>query len=364
MELGPSPASKIEARIIGSDPQILRNIAVQVGDIFLADSGSRNVRHDWRERSKELVSLFNESKARRLGISKEDLSSALQTAFGGKSIGLFRDGTQMLPIITRLPEQERVDFDSLYNLTIWSPTEQAYVPIEQIIDGVDLDWSESLIQRRDRKRTLTVLADHNVLSDETAAQLFSRLQPQVELLILPEGYQIKWGGEYESSTKAQQGLAGSLPMGYLFMFIVTIILFNSFKQSIVIWLTVPLSIIGVTAGLLLTNMPLSFTAVLGVLSLSGMILKNGIVLMDQINSELKTDLDPYNAVISSAVSRVRPVSMAALTTILGMIPLIFDAFFASMAITIMFGLGFATILTLIMVPVLFVIFYKIYPPVK
>ncbi|EGQ9135234.1 MULTISPECIES: efflux RND transporter permease subunit [Vibrio] len=361
MEFGPSPASKIEARITGPDPQVLRDLAVQVEDILHTDPGARNIRHDWRERTKELVPVFNESKARRLGISKEDLSSTLQMAFGGSTLGYLRDGTHTLPIMTRLPEEERVDFESLQNVTIWSPSLQTYIPVDQVIDGVQLDWSEPLIQRRDRKRTLTVLADHDVLSDDTAASLFARVQPKVMALHVPEGYEITWGGEYESSKDAQEGLFGSLPMGYLLMFIITILLFNSIKKPLVIWFTVPLAIIGVAFGLLTTNMPFSFTAFLGLLSLSGMILKNGIVLLDQINLELESGKDPYLAIVDSAISRVRPVSMAALTTILGMIPLVFDAFFGSMAITIMAGLGFATVLTLIVVPVMFAILFRVKP---
>ncbi|EOK5708015.1 multidrug efflux RND transporter permease subunit VmeV [Vibrio parahaemolyticus] len=361
MEFGPSPASKIEARITGPDPKVLRELAVQVEDILHTDPGARNIRHDWRERTKELVPVFNESKARRLGISKEDLSSTLQMAFGGSTFGVLRDGTHTLPIMMRLPEAERVDFESLQNVKIWSPSLQTYIPVDQIIDGVELDWSEPLIQRRDRKRTLTVLADHDVLSDDTAASLFARVQPKVMALHIPEGYEITWGGEFESSKDAQEGLFGSLPMGYLLMFIITILLFNSIKKPLVIWFTVPLSIIGVAFGLLTTNMPFSFTAFLGLLSLSGMILKNGIVLLDQINLELESGKDPYLAIVDSAISRVRPVSMAALTTILGMIPLVFDAFFGSMAITIMAGLGFATVLTLIVVPVMFAILFRIKP---
>ncbi|WP_406611311.1 efflux RND transporter permease subunit [Agarivorans sp. JK6] len=361
MEIGPSPASKIEARIIGSDPQVLRDIATQVEDIFNADAGARNIRHDWRERTKDLLPQFNESQARRLGISKQDLADTLQMAFGGSAIGLFRDGTEMLPIVVRLPEEERVDFSTVQNLKLWSPALQTYVPIQQVVDDISLDWVEPLIQRQDRKRTLTVLADHDILGDETAASLFGRLRPQVEAIALPVGYSIEWGGEYESSNDAQEALFSSLPMGYLFMFIITVFLFNSIRQPIVIWLTVPLAVIGVAIGLLATNSAFSFTALLGVLSLSGMVLKNGIVLMDQINIETHSGKDPYQAVVDSAISRVRPVSMAALTTILGMMPLVFDAFFGSMAVTIMFGLGFATVLTLVIVPVLYALFYRIKP---
>ncbi|MGF1729539.1 efflux RND transporter permease subunit [Photobacterium kasasachensis] len=364
MEIGPTPSSKIEARLIGADPAVLRKYAAQIEDIFHADPGTRNIRHDWRERTKELVPQFNESQARRLGISKTDLANTLQMAFGGNQIGLFRDGTQLLPIVIRLPEDERVNYETSQNLKLWSPTLQSYVPIQQVVNTISLDWGDPLIQRKDRKRTLTVLADHNILGDETAATVFARVRPQIEAIALPPGYSLDWGGEYEASADAQEALFSSLPMGYLFMFIITVFLFNSVKKPLVIWFTVPLSIVGVTVGLLSTNMPFSFTALLGLLSLSGMVLKNGIVLMDQINLEMSSGKAPYQAVVDSAISRVRPVSMAAFTTILGLIPLVTDAFFGSMAITIMFGLGFATILTLIVVPVLYALLYRIQPPAR
>ncbi|QIZ76340.1 efflux RND transporter permease subunit [Ferrimonas lipolytica] len=364
MEFGPSPKSKIEARISGADPQVLRSVAAQIEDILRDDYGARGVRHDWREHTKELHPIVDESQARRLGISQESIAKTLKVAFDGAVVGTFRDGTRMLPIVTRLEQQYRDDYATLDNLKIWSPSLQHYVPLQQVVHKIELVSAEALIQRRDRKRMITVLADHNVLGEETAAQLLARIKPKVEALKLPIGYELEWGGEYESSNDAQKMLFASLPMGYLFMFIITVLLFNSFRKPAVIWLTVPLSLIGVTVGLLATNQPFSFTALLGLLSLSGMVLKNGIVLMDQINLELANGKEAYQAVVDSAISRVRPVTMAALTTILGMIPLIFDAFFASMAVTIMFGLGFATILTLVIVPVLYALFYRVNAPIQ
>lgn len=361
VEFGPSPASKIEARIIGPDTQVLRELAADIEAVIATDPGARNIRNNWRELNKVLVPAFNESKARRLGISKQDLSETLDMTFGGSPIGVLRDGTKQLPILARLPEIEREDIATLKLMQIWSPVLQSYVPIEQVVDNLSLDWEESIIMRRDRKREITVLADHDILSDETPAVLFSRIRPLVEAYKLPEGYHLEWGGEYESSKDAQEALGSAMPMGYLLMFIITVFLFNSFKKPLVIWCTVPLSIIGVSFGLLSTGMPFSFTALLGLLSLSGMILKNGIVLMDQINMDLDSGKAPYKAVIDSAMSRVKPVSMAALTTILGLIPLVADPFFGSMAITIMAGLGFATVLTLVVVPLLFATFYKVYP---
>ena len=185
------------------------------------------------------------------------------------------------------------------------------------------------------------------------------LRPQIEALEIPDGYALEWGGEYESSNDAKAALFASLPVGFLLMFLITVLLFNAVRGPLVIWATVPMAVIGVTVGLLVLNKPFGFMALLGLLSLSGMLLKNGIVLLDQINSELKAGTEPYKAIVVSGVSRVRPVSMAAITTILGMVPLLADAFFESMAATIMFGLGFATILTLVVVPVLYAVFHGI-----
>ena len=365
MEIGPSTDAKIEARFSGPDPVVLRQLAATAEELIGSDDGAYNIRDDWRARTKMIRPQFNEQKARRLGISKSDLDNVLLTSLSGKQVGVYRDGTQLLPIIARSPANERLNVESVHDLQIYSPVLGVFVPVTQVVDEFDVQWEDSLIMRRDRKRTITVMADHNVLGDETPAKLFARIRGPIENMELPRGYQLEWGGEFESSSKAQKAIFGSLPLGYLAMFAVTVLLFNSLKQPLVIWATVPLAIIGVSAGLLAMNAPFSFMGLLGLLSLSGMLIKNGIVLVDQINLELREGKSPYEAVFDSGVSRVRPVAMAAITTILGMIPLLFDVFFQSMAVTIMFGLGFATILTLIVVPVLYTVIFRIdYEPRK
>lgn len=365
MEIGPSTDAKIEARFSGPDPVVLRQLAAKAEELIGEDEGAYNIRDDWRARTKMIRPQFNEQKARRLGISKSDLDNVLLTSLSGKQVGVYRDGTQLLPIIARSPANERLNVESVHDLQIYSPVLGVFIPVTQVVDEFDVQWEDSLIMRRDRKRTITVMADHNVLGDETPAKLFARIRGPIENMELPRGYQLEWGGEYESSSDAQKAIFGSLPLGYLAMFAVTVLLFNSLKQPLVIWATVPLAIIGVSAGLLAMNAPFSFMGLLGLLSLSGMLIKNGIVLVDQINLELREGKSPYEAVFDSGVSRVRPVAMAAITTILGMIPLLFDVFFQSMAVTIMFGLGFATILTLIVVPVLYTVIFRIdYEPRK
>ncbi|MCF2826178.1 MULTISPECIES: efflux RND transporter permease subunit [unclassified Pseudoalteromonas] len=362
MEIGPSTDAKIEARFSGPDPVVLRQLAEEAKGIISQDEKAFNIRDNWRQRTKLVRPQFNELKARRLGISKSDLDQLLLTSVSGNKVGLYRDGTQLLPIIARSPEEERLNVENLGDLQIFSPVLSVYVPVSQIVDDFSVTWEDSLIMRRDRKRTITVMADHDVIGDETPAKLFARVKADIEAIELPQGYEMQWGGEYESSSKAKKAIFGSLPIGYLAMFMVTVLLFNSVKKPLVIWSTVPLAIIGVTAGLVLLQAPFSFMALLGLLSLSGMLIKNGIVLMDQINIEIDSGKSPYQAVFDSGVSRVRPVSMAAITTILGMIPLLFDVFFQSMAVTIMFGLGFATILTLIVLPVLHCVYFGIEQP--
>ncbi|EPW6706452.1 efflux RND transporter permease subunit VmeI [Vibrio parahaemolyticus] len=362
IELGPGGGAKIEARIIGSDPTVLRTIAAQVMDIMYADPGATNIRHDWRERTQVLEPQFNESQARRYGITKSDVDDFLSMSFSGMTIGLYRDGTTLMPIVARLPEDERIDIRNIEGMKIWSPAQSEFIPLQQVTMGYDMRWEDPIIVRKNRKRMLTVMADPDILGEETASTLQKRLQPQIEAIQMPTGYSLEWGGEYESSGDAQESLFTTMPMGYLFMFLITVFLFNSIKEPLIVWLTVPLALIGVTTGLLALNTPFGFMALLGFLSLSGMVLKNGIVLLDQIEIEMKSGKEAYDAVVDAAVSRVRPVCMAAITTILGMIPLLPDIFFKPMAVTIMFGLGFATILTLIVVPVLYRLFHKVSVP--
>ncbi|MFH4685693.1 efflux RND transporter permease subunit VmeI [Vibrio diabolicus] len=362
IELGPGGGAKIEARIIGSDPTVLRTIAAQVKDIMYADPQATNIRHDWRERTQVLEPQFNESQARRYGITKSDVDDFLSMSFSGMTIGLYRDGTTLMPIVARLPEDERIDIRNIEGMKIWSPAQSEFIPLQQVTMGYDMRWEDPIIVRKNRKRMLTVMADPDILGEETASTLQKRLQPQIEAIQMPPGYSLEWGGEYESSGDAQESLFTTMPMGYLFMFLITVFLFNSIKEPLIVWLTVPLALIGVTTGLLALNTPFGFMALLGFLSLSGMVLKNGIVLLDQIEIEMKSGKEAYDAVVDAAVSRVRPVCMAAITTILGMIPLLPDIFFKPMAVTIMFGLGFATVLTLIVVPVLYRLFHKVAVP--
>ena len=357
-EIGPSSDAKIEARLIGPDPVSLRAYADRVIAIFEAEPDAINVRQDWRERTKVLRPVYDEAEGRRLGISKSDLDRALLTNVSGMTAGLYRDGSKLLPVLVRPPESERDSVSQLEDILVYSPAKHAYVNIGQVIKRVDLEWEDALIKRRDRKRTLSVLADP--VEGITPATLHAKIRGTVEAIELPEGYALQWGGEYEAQQDANVAVFTYVPLGVLVMIVLTVLLFSSIKQTLVVWLTVPLSIVGVTIGLLSTNSPFSFMALLALLSLIGMQLKNGIVLVEEIKLLQEEHDQPWlDAITNAAVSRLRPVTMAAITTILGMLPLLGDVFFQPMAVTIMFGLGFATLLTLIVVPVLFALFYRV-----
>lgn len=356
LELGPGGGAKIEVRFSGDDTKVLRQLSQQAQDILHADGELEGIRDNWKQPVKVLEPIFNAAKAAELGISKQDFDKALLTHLQGQQVGAFRDGTKLLPIVVSSPKEERQGIDQLKNIQIFSNGQ--YINITEVVSDFNVVWEDPIIERKDRVRTLTVLADPALSSKDNANTIFTRIRSDIEAIEIPVGYEMQWGGEYESSTDAQKGMAASLPMGYLFMFIITLLLFNSVKESLMVWFCVPLTLIGVASGLLLLDVAFGFMGFLGFLSLSGMVLKNGIVLIDQVNVERQSGKNHYDAMFDAAVSRLRPVLMAAITTILGLAPLLTDIFFQDMAVVISFGLGFATVLTLLAVPAFYMIFNK------
>jgi multidrug efflux pump subunit AcrB len=354
-QLGPGSTGLIQARLSGPDPNVLRELAGQVKTILYADPDSKAIRTDWRRRVKMVRATLAEEPANLNGISRRDIALTLQEGFQGRQVGVYREGDLLLPIILRAEEVNRSNIESIKNLQIWSSVARQMIPLRQVVDSFETMFEDEIIMRRDRKRTITVFADPIA---GPATKLFERVRPQIEAINLPRGYELEWGGEYEDSGNAQAGLSASIPTFVLIMVLITVILFNSLRQPLIIWLVVPLALIGITLGLLSTNQPFGFMAILGSLSLMGMLIKNAIVLIDEINLQSGEGKELGSAIVDSGVSRIRPVAMAALTTALGMIPLLFDAFFVSMAVTIIAGLIFATMLTMVVVPVLYATFYK------
>ncbi len=359
LEVGPSPKAKLEARLYGSDPEVLRQLGDQVEALFRDTPHMTSVRASWRNRVQTLKPVFLEDTARRLGVTREDLASTLAVSTSGSQVGVYRDGSDLIPIVARATQEQRYDVDNIGSLNVWSNEQGRYITADQVMSDVTTQVADPLIMRRNRERMLAIYGEPHPLSGVTAASVLPEIRPQVDALALPAGYRLEWGGEYETSGDAQSGLFASLPLGLVVMFILTVVLFNNFRQPLAIWSLVPLTIIGVVAALLLSGLPFSFMALLGTLSLIGMVIKNAIVLVEEINVQLPLHQDRYHAVVRAAVSRVRPVAMAALTTMLGMIPLISDAFFASMAVALIGGLGVATVLTLVVLPVMYCVLYRI-----
>lgn len=353
-----SAGPKVEVRILGKDPDVLRGIAGQVSDM-MADTGLATcIYTDWEQRVKTIRVVLADEQANLNGITRPDVAAVLRQAFEtGQPVGLFRDKDELLPIYIRARENERMDVDSINNLQIWSPKAGRMIPLRQVVARFETALADDIIWRQDRMRTITVKADPRI--GVMTSMLQQALLAPVEALSLPQGYTVEWGGEKESSADAQAALFALVPIFFLLMVLTVIMLFNNIKQPLIIWLTVPLSLIGVTGGLLLTGQPFGFMAILGFLSLSGMLIKNAIVLIDEINLQLSLGKEPLAAVLDSGASRLIPVGMAASTTALGMAPLVIDAFFVSMAVTIIAGLVCASVLTMIFVPVLYTLFYKI-----
>ena len=359
MRIGPGRDAKIEARFSGPDEEVLRQLAEQAEAIMRADPNSTDVRNDWRSPVKVSTPVFNEQVARQLGVDRQKLGDALKVSFDGYDVGRYRDGNRLLPIRLRAPEEERDDIDDVRDTQVWSPVLRRTVPVSQVVSDYETRWENSVI--RGRNRIQTIIASCNPV-DGMAGPLLQSLWPQIEAIELPPGYQLEWGGEYEDSQNAQAGLGASLPVGFLLMILTSIFLFGKLRQPAIIWLTVPLAIVGITVGLLSTGGAFDFMSLLGALSLIGLLIKNAIVLIEEIDQQIDSGKDPYEALLDSCVSRMRPVVLAAATTILGLIPLLSDVFFVNMSVTIMAGLGFASLLTLIVVPTLYAVFFRIRRP--
>lgn len=387
--LGPALGGKIQLRINGPDPEVIRGMAEQVKTIF-RDENAKAIRTEWGDKVKVPQPVLAEDRARNLGITRPMLATALQANFSGTTTGLYREGIDLIPIIARAPLAERSTIEDMEELQIYSPSAGQNVPVLQVMNGVNTEWENARVSRWHRRPMIKIHADPKT---ELPAQLFARAKPRIEQLlgvdvatyrgtplkdgeqytastiplkyddIIPlkgkPGYFLAWGGELEDSADSTQQLAANIPIYFGMMILAVIFLFNAFRQPLIIWLTVPLSLIGVTAGLLLLKQPFGFMALLGLMSLSGMLIKNAIVLIDQIDLNVKEGMPGLDAVVESGVSRMKPVMMAALTTMMGMIPLFQDAFFVAMAVTIVFGLGFASVLTLVFVPVLYATFFNI-----
>ncbi|AFO88250.1 multidrug transporter AcrB [Phaeobacter inhibens] len=350
---GPGGGAPIEVRFAGPDPRVLRQLGEEAMlRLQQATPDILSVRQDWREQEITLKPIYATDRAQTAGVTREAIADALQFSTDGLRAGVFRERDRLIPIVLRRAEAGEYN---LMDQLVFSEAAGKFVPLEQMVDGIDVVVENTLVHRRDRVPTLTVGAD--ISADLTAASVFSQVQDTIQEIQLPAGYTMEWGGEHENSADANASLGKQLPVTILIMVLISVLLFNAIRQPIIIWLLVPMSVNGVVIGLLGTGMPFTFTALLGLLSLSGMLIKNGIVLVEEIDLVRAEGRPLREAIVEASVSRLRPVMLAAVTTILGMAPLLTDAFFVSMAITIMGGLAFATVLTLVAAPVFYLIFF-------
>lgn len=350
---GPGGSSPIQARFSGPDPDVLRDLGAKA--IARMEAASDNIlapRLDWRERELVLRPVFADERAQIAGVTRADITNTLLFATDGARAGTYRENDRLIPIIARQPRDAGT---SLLDLSVLSPASASVIVLEQMIDGLRFEAQDTIVIRRDRVPTLGVEAD--IPADRTASEVHAEIRTAIEQLELPFGYTMEWGGEFESQQDANEALGAALPPSMILMVLISVLLFMQLRQPAIIWLLVPMSINGVVIGLLLTDQPFTFTALLGLLSLSGMLIKNGIVLVEEIDFERADGKRVEEAIVHASISRLRPVMLAAATTILGMTPLLGDAFFVSMAVTIMGGLAFASILTLIAAPVFYRLFF-------
>ena len=356
--LGPANPFKIEARFSGPDPRQLRLLANRAKEIMARTPGAKDIRDDWRQRVKTWEPEFSQPRGRRALVSRQDVALALRRVTEGIPVGYYRERDQLLPIIVKAPDEEKRNLDDLANVPVWG-LGPVSVPLSQVVSEVRLEWEDPIRRRRNRQLTITAQCEPE---GGDADALLAELRPQIEAITLPEGYRLEWGGDYEDATQAQEGVFAKLPIALMGMALIVVVLFNAFRQPLIIVLILPLSLIGITVGLLVTGQPFGFMALVGALSLFGMLIKNAVVLIDQTDSDIRSGEAPYDAVVQSSVSRLRPVMMASMTTVLAMTPLVTDRLFSAMAVAIMSGLTFATVLTLIVVPVLYAIFFGIASP--
>ena len=362
-DVGPGQTWQFQYRISGpaiADTELLRDLSEQVLDILRDEPLAGAMQVDWRQKVPKMVPVYNQERARYAGVAREDVANATKRAYDGRTIGLYREQDELLPIILRHVEDDRASLASFDVLQVQPGLTTTTLPIAQVIDGVKMEWEETRVWRRDRRRTITVQA--NPVLGQTLPTLMKQVQAKVEALEMPPGYKAEWGGTTEDSAKSQKALIPGLVPTFAVILFILVALFNAFKPPIVIMLTVPFAMIGITSGLLAFQAPFGFMALLGAMSLMGMMIKNAIVLLDEVNINLAGGMAQYDAVVIAALARLRPVVLAAATTVLGVIPLLQDVFWVGMAITIMAGLAFGTVLTMLVVPVLYCMFFKVPSP--
>ncbi|MDH8702673.1 multidrug efflux pump subunit AcrB [Dysgonomonadaceae bacterium PH5-43] len=374
----------IEVQFNGPDPAVLRNLTEQALDIMDKSDAIFLTKSDWEPKTPTFMVDYNQSIARNVGLSRQDVGLSLLSATNGIPASVFYDSNQRQTIYLKCVNSEGKPIENLQNASVFGMipslnflnkeliqglitgayTEEdvlnemmSTVPLSQVADGVKLVWEDPLVIRYNNQRAMR--AQGNPVSGVGTEDARQTIVKQIEAIDLPEGYTMQWEGEYKASTQSSAYLFKYFPLAIILMIAILIMLFKDYRKPIIIFCCIPLLLIGVIFGMLISGKTFGFVAIVGVLGLIGMIIKNGIVLMDEITLQLNSGVDPLKALLDSSSSRFRPVMMASLTTILGMIPLLGDDLFGPLAVTIMGGLFVGTIITLLIIPVLYSLFFKI-----
>ena len=361
LPLGDEAWPPIAVRISGRDSNKIFEIVDTVKEKLRSTPGTRQISDDWGTRSKKVVFDIDETRAQLAGVSHQDVAISAQTYLTGLATTEYREGDKIIPVVLRSNVRERQDYSRIVNLSVYSQSTGESVPLSQV-SKAELVWQPAVIKRRQRLRTATV--ESLLQPGVTAASINNSLIPWLreESKSWPFGYSWELGGEFETSKTAEDSIAAKLPYAGLIIILLLIGQFNSFRRCAIILLTIPLSIIGVVVGLLVTKSAFGFMTLLGVISLAGIVINNAIVLLDRIRIEIEENgLEPARAVVHTAQQRLRPILLTTMTTVGGMLPLWFGGgpLWESMAIAVVFGMIVATCLTLGVVPILYSLLFRI-----
>ena len=358
---GPPVGAKLQIRLSGPDIKTLYAERDKIVSIVEEQPGIARVWDDWGQWTKKMMVVVDQDKAREAGLSSFDVAVSLQTAMSGLHASDYREGDTIIPILLRNDQGYRGRLDKLDSLNVYSYETGKSVPLSQVAT-TRMDWQPSDVRRRDQARTMTIKAD--VADGFYALSILDNIRPVVDKLMAsgdwPLGYTVEYGGEFEKSAESQEAINVNMPLAMGLLVLVLVFMFNSLRRPMIILLTLPPMMIGISAGMILTNAPFGFMAMLGMISLLGIIVNNAIMLIDRIEILRARSLDLANAIVMASLERARPIIMTATTTIIGMVPLSLQGgeMWRPMANLIMSGLSVATVLTLVLCPVLYSLFFR------
>ena len=352
-ELNSIPQALIEARFCGDDPRVLDSLTSMAIDIMRRNPKVMNARNEWGNKAMLVRAAYDPVKAGRLNLGKADLMTAVKSTNDGTPVGIYRDGDKQVPVLLRTVGGGQLSQAALEDLPVWNGRNSA--PLAQVTDSIGIGWEWPLVKTYNRR--LSMAAQCDVQPGHTMKEVHGEIRDEIERIGLPAGYSFFWDSQYKDQKEAMEALTKYFPLAIVFLVLILVALFGNFRQPSIIFLILPLSVIGVVVGMLVTGFQFGFFCIAGWLGLLGMIIKNVIVLLDEVNIQRRAGVAPGEAIVEATVSRTRPVLMAAITTIFGSIPLLFDVVFGGMAATIVFGLSFATLLTLFVTPALYAVFY-------